>query len=501
MADDQDNAQAPHADEPEGAEAQEPKEEFQCTVTVEDSGAWKKKIKVDILRPQIDKEFDDQYAQLRNTAEVPGFRKGRAPRRLIEKRYGRETADQTKLRLMARAFQKIEKDHDFEVLGEPDFDPEKIELPEQGDLTFEYEVEIKPQFELCELEGIQIEKPIFEITPERIGEAVDRLRRRAGRIEDVSAEPAQQDDMVTADVTMKVADVDEPEHIADCHIRVDSTAIRGVLIEDMAKTLEGAKVGDVKTCSADVPETHENADYRGKKAEFTIELKIIERLVLAELNQEFFDSLGVSDEAELNSRIERSLEDRTDREVRTMMEQQVREHFDKNVQFDLPAGVAARHADRMLRRRYYELLQQGIPQRDIDENIEKLRAASSSQSMRELKLSFIMEQVADKLELQVSDAEVNGYVAQLASATQRRPERLREEMSRQGRLDGVTEALREQKAIDKILETADVVDAPPPDAKPAAKTTKKKTRKKTAKKTSANDEEKEVKPEATSSDS
>ena len=92
--------------------------------------------------------------------------------------------------------------------------------------------------------------------------------------------------------------------------------------------------------------------------------------------------------------------------------------------------------------------------------MEKLRASSSTQAARELKMSFIMERVADKLEIKVGEAKLNGHIAQMAAQQRRRPERLRDELQREGRLELLESEIREEEAVDRILEMAEVVDAP-----------------------------------------
>ncbi len=447
----------------------EEEEKFQCTIKVSESGPWKKKISIEVLRKEIDKELDRQFGELRWKAEVPGFRKGRAPRRLIEKRFGKDMSEQTKLRLMAQAFEQIEEEQDFEVLGEVDFDPEKLELPEEGDFNWEYEVEVKPEFEMPKLEGVRIEKPLFEVTRERVDEALEELQKRHGYQEEITEGPAQENDLVRAAVVMKVEGLDEEERDENYSIRVGPTVVMGVYIEDMAQTLKGARIGQTKKCQAEVIDTHVKEEYRGKKADFSIEVKGITRAIAAELNQDFFQKIGISDESELRQRIEEGLEQQAENEIRRMMAQQVYKYLDEKVKFELPAGVAARHADRFLARRYYELLQRGVAREMIDENLEKLQASSSEEANQKLKMSFIMETVADKLEIEVSEAEVNGVVAQIAAQYGRRPERFREELVREDRLETLKNQIRDERAVDKILEMAEVVDAPVKAPEPAPK--------------------------------
>src|SRR4030042_1077750 len=108
------------------------------TVTIEDAGPCKKKVMVEIPEETVKEATDEQYETLRKDAMVPGFRKGRVPRRLLEKRFGKETTEQIKLKLLAEASDSALKDNKLDVLREPDIDFEKVELPDSGPLKFEF---------------------------------------------------------------------------------------------------------------------------------------------------------------------------------------------------------------------------------------------------------------------------------------------------------------------------------------------------------------------------
>ena len=463
---------------------------LECTVKVEDTGAWKKKITIDIPRKEIDSALGTQYKELRRYAEVPGFRKGRAPQQLVEKRFGGEVNDQTKLRLLGQAFEIVDEKHDFEILGEPDFDPANVELPKSGDMHFEYEVEVRPEFELPEIEGIKVEKPLIEVDDAKIDDAVSELCNRYGTTDTVDG-AAKENDSVEADVTVIVKGIDENELLKGIVLRVsgDGGAIAGVALEGLGKTLKGAKAGDVKKTKGTAPETHANEAYQKNEVKFEIAVTSVKRMNPAELNEAFFAQLGVPSEEELRKYLEQDLEAKADKEVRQVMAKQIEAYFDSKIDFELPAGVAARHGARVLQSRYYELMNMGIPQESIAENIEKLRASTSEQAMKELKRNIIMEDVVEKLNITVSDPEVNGWIYQIASQYGRRPEKVRDELQSNGRLEELKSQIGMEKAIDKILEMAEVVDGP---VDSGAKTTAKKgkTTKKTAKKVAKKAEDK-----------
>ncbi|MHC4635744.1 MAG: trigger factor [Planctomycetota bacterium] len=123
-------------------------------VTIREIGPCKKKVVIEIPEETVKKATDEQYDRLQKEAAVPGFRKGRAPRRLLEKRFGKETKEQIKLKLLADAGDTAIKDNEIKVLRDPDIKYEKVELPDSGTLTFDFEVEVRPEFKLPKLEGI-----------------------------------------------------------------------------------------------------------------------------------------------------------------------------------------------------------------------------------------------------------------------------------------------------------------------------------------------------------
>jgi len=145
------------------------------TVSVEEIGPCKKKVTVEIPEETIKEMADEQYQELRRDAILPGFRKGRAPRRLLEKRFGKETKENIKLKLLAEASEAAMKAQKLDVLTDPEVDFEHIELPETGSMKFTFEIEVRPEFELPAMEGIAVTKPKLEVTEEQIDHEIEQL--------------------------------------------------------------------------------------------------------------------------------------------------------------------------------------------------------------------------------------------------------------------------------------------------------------------------------------
>ncbi len=126
------------------------------TVEVEDVAALKKKVAVTVPRGRIDAKMNEMFGELRTTAQVPGFRVGRAPQRLVEKRFGKEVAQDVRNALVGESIGSAIEDAELKTLGEPNIDLDTIELPDSGDMTFSFEVEIEPQFDLPDTGGIKV---------------------------------------------------------------------------------------------------------------------------------------------------------------------------------------------------------------------------------------------------------------------------------------------------------------------------------------------------------
>jgi trigger factor len=481
-----DNAEQQTEEQPT-AEEESPKPKN--TVTIEEAGPCKKKVSIEIPEEAIKMATDEQYENLRKEALLPGFRKGRAPRRLLEKRFGKETTEQIKLSLLAEASESALKDNELDTLGEPDIDFEKIEMPEEGPLKFDFEVEVRPEFELPELEGISVTKTTLEVTDEQIDREIERLQRWSGvwtPRKDGAVEP---EDQIIADALIKTEGVEEQQKLDNIEIHIRQNGFVGeVPVEKLDELLTGAKCGETKEINVDVPKTYFREEYRGKKVEISVEIKDIKWLKPAELDQAFLTRLGMEDENELREKTQDTLQSRLETQVRTEMSEQIYQYLHDNTNLELPLDIVAQQATSLLQRQYQNLMMRGLPREQLNEQLEQLQAGSEEQAKKQLKTFFIMDKVAEKLDIKVSDEEINGHIAQLAIQRQQRPEKMREDMERNGSLAQFTLEVRQNKCVEKLLETANITEKKPEkkakkDKKPAKKTTKTAKKKEPKKKT------------------
>jgi len=441
-------------------EAQESKAP-QNIVTIEDIGPCKKRVTIEVPPESVRIAMDEQYNTLRREIVLPGFRKGRAPRRLLEKRFGKETADQVKLKLLADTSDAALKEKKLAILGDPEIDHEHIELPAEGPLKYQFDVEVWPEFELPALEGISVTRTKAEVTNDQVDEELTQLRRLSGiwtpREE---GQACQCDDQVVADVALKVEGVDEPEQFSNMEIHVRSHGfVAAIPVEKLDEWLAGVKPGDSKDTTVEVPKTYFRQEYRGKKVDIHVDVKEVKVLQPADLDEGFIKRYGVETEDQLRDKLRHILQHRLENQIRSDMAEQITKYLLDNAAFDLPLDVVAQQATTLLQRQSVRLLAQGLSRQQIEEHMETLRANSEEQAKEQLKTFFVVDKVCDKLGIEVTEEEVNGHIAQLAIQRGQRPERLKEQMERDGSLTQFRLEVRQSQCISKLLESAKITEA------------------------------------------
>jgi len=469
--------QAVESQEEEKKEEEAP--ELRNTVTIEEAGPCKKKVIIEIPEAKIKKATDEQYESLRKEAVVPGFRKGRAPRRLLEKRFGKETAEQVKLQLLADASNAAVKDSELKSLGEPDIDFEQIKLPEEGPMTFDFEVEVRPEIDLPSLEGIPVMRTKLEVTDEQVDREIEQMQRWAGvwtpRAEGAAVEL---EDQIIADVVLKAEGVEEEQKLNNIEIHVRPNGFVGAIpIEKLDELLVGAKAGEHKETSVEVSKTFFREEYRGKKVDIQIDIQDVKWLKPAELDESFLKRYEVENEDELREKIQDTLHSRLESQTRAEMSDQIYRYLLDNTDFDLPLDIVAEQASTVLQRQYTSLLMRGLSREQIDEQFEQLQAGSEERAKEQLKTFFIMDKVGDELDISVTEDEINGHIAQLAAQRGQRPERMREEMARNGTLAQFSLEVRQDKCIAELLETAKITEKKAKKTRADKKSSKKAARK------------------------
>lgn len=449
-------------------------------VEIRDLGSLRRRLEITVPAEVIDDALRQELDELRHEAQLPGFRRGHAPPVLIEKRFGPQVRESLKARVVGQAYLAVVEREKLDVLGDPLFEVpadggvkltgfeqalEQLTLPQHGELHFACEVEVRPTFELPELKGIPIREPDIRITDQDIDERLARQARIRGRYEP-SAEPARDaDDLVVADVVLTV-DGTEVKREENVQVGVRPARLDGIPIPDLGEKLRGARPGERRVVACTIPDDYERTDLRGRPAELAFQVHEVKRLVPLPL-EELAAQLGAASTAELRELARQELENERERLARRARREQVFQYLLDHTALELPAGLSARQTDRAVMRRVIELQQMGVPPDEIEAQIDRLHTTARDEVARDLKLEFILEKVAEQLDVTVRDEEVNSEIARIARVYGRRFDRVRDELQRRGLLLQLVEQIRIDKCVQRLLEHARRVEPEPPAAAPA----------------------------------
>lgn len=434
---------------------------FDYPVEIEEAGPAAKKVKVTVPRDRIDSYSQQQMGDIRSEAALPGFRKGKAPRHLIEKRFGKALRDQVQGDLLRESYQQALERNSLAVLGEPEFeDAENLKLPDEGDFTYSFTVEVQPEFDVPSVQELTVRKPKIEITDEHVQQARQNLREQQGSLMPVEDRGVEENDYLIADVVLKHGD-DQIAEQQDAQLVARPGRISGIEVPDFADQVKGLKPDEERTLQIKAPEDHPDEKVRGKDLQIIVKLKDLKAMVPAEIDEAFLESLGFTTEQELLDALREQMVERVEADIKQSMRKQVRDHLLANTQFDVPRRLAERQADRVINRRAMDLVMRGMPREQVSASLEQIKQGADAEAARELQIFFILQKVADEKSIDVDERELNGQVAMMAINQGQRPEALRERMQKDGTMANLYIQMREQKTLDALIEEANVEEFEP----------------------------------------
>lgn len=436
-------------------------EERPNKVEIKDAGPCLKKITIEVPAETVNERLNGSFSTLATQAQIPGFRKGRAPAALIERQFGAAVRKETKEQLVASAYQQVVEEHKLKVLGDPSSESlESIEVQPGKPLKFELEVEVAPEFTVPGVEGIAVLKPLFDVTDEFVDTEIKKICVHEGTLEERQApEPG---DYLTGHAVM-VGDKDGHEfyNLKGAVVQVPPPdregkgMILGIMVDNFAKQLGLPKPGETATIKTKGPENHELESVRGAPLTITFAVDRCDRIIPAPI-ADVVKSTGWGDEQQLREAVRNRLRQRVMIDQQVAMRRQIADYLTTNTTMELPERTTAAQTARIVQQQRLELMYRGFEPNQIEEHLAQLRNTSSEAAVRELKLFFILNAVADQLNIRVSENEIKGRIVQMAQERNVRPEKLQQELAQTGQMMGLFRQIREHKAMDAILAKANV---------------------------------------------
>ncbi len=441
-------------------------------VQVEDVGPCKKLVKIELPAERVDEELEKTYAQLNDGATVPGFRRGHVPRWLLRSRFGEQVDTDTKETLVSDSFEEAVKGQNLRPIGAPQFD-EEITFEAGKPLSFGVTIEVRPEFDIGDYSGLELKKPSTKATKAEIQERVDHVRRRYATLEDVTEGAPEEQDIATGRLVLQdggevYREIPEHQVIAGDHVFV------GMTPEETTEFLAGIEIGKSAEKKITIPDAFPDEAKRGAKMTLSFELTALRRPILPKVTAAWVKEIGFDSLDEFHEEIETAVGREKDRGAQDDLERQLIEQLLKKVDFELPEDVIKSMAERTLIRRSLDLRQRGMPPEEMEKQLDTMRAESEKSAHDAAKTFFILEEVADKERVFVTEEEVQARVEAIAANYGRSPDQVLRDLERDDRVSELRNSMREEKVKALLLEKATIKEAKraAPKAKAKAKSKK-----------------------------
>src|SRR5262245_21835447 len=458
----------PEADDPEttsgtalaeGTEGADAPFKMSLTVDIENAGPCKKHVKVVVPRADLDHFYNEAVKDLVTTAAVPGFRTGHVPRKLIEKRFRKEVGEQVRQKVLMQSLQQLGEDHKLDAINEPDLDVETLVLPEEGDFTYEFDVEVRPEFELPNYAGLTIKRPMRAITDAEVDAHLENYLSQFGQLVPHDG-PAEPGDYVLAEVTFESAGA-ELERPTEKQIRIrPKLRFTDAEVTGFDELMKGVRPGDRREATSKISVEASKVELRGEPVKITFEVKDVKRLRLPELNQEFLEQLEVESEAVLRQEIREVLERQVTYEQRQATRRQVLEKITSSADWELPESLVKRQVENALRREILEMQQAGFTDEQIRARQNELLQQQISMTRQALKEHFVLDKIATQEKLEVTPHDKDVEIAYMAMQRGESARKVRARLEKTGLIENLEAQILERKAVDVVLEKAVFQDVP-----------------------------------------
>ncbi len=439
-------------------------------IDVADVGPCRKKVHVEVAPEEVGEKLQQRFAELRTSTALPGFRRGRAPLQLVRRRFAEQVHNEVKVSLIAESYQKAVEENSLKPLEDPDIDPEKLELEEEKAFVFDTEVDVAPSFELPEYKGIKAVRKKAEVTDEEVDEVIEGLRKRSA--EQVPVEEGAQSEeghIVVADLGFSAGDevLWGEENVP---FRLSGNAIGPIRVPELVESLKGAKAGEEREVSAGFPDDFRDENLRGKQGTLKVKINEIKREELPEVSDEWAKRWGVDTVEQLRVRARHDVEQVKEDESKKDIDRQLVEKLLAEADFELPEGLVERRAKRRASSFRFQLLYQGVPAEEVEKRAEEIEKTSRGATERDLKAEFYFAEIAEKENLQPSEAEVDQWLQAIAARRGVPAQRYRRELEERGELDALRNQLMEFKVLQFLRDHAEVVEESPERAVPPEET-------------------------------
>jgi trigger factor len=431
-------------------------------VSVENLAPCKKLVRVEVEAQQVDDTFNTVTKDFQRHASLPGFRPGKAPRDMVLRKYEKDITDEVKRKLISDSYREAVDEKKLEVVGYPDI--EEIQFGRGKTLQFAATIETAPEFELPEYKGLEVKKEARKVTDEDIEKAIDALRQQQLDFKTVER-PAQNGDIAVVNFT----GTSDGKPITDIAATAKGlTEQKNFWVEmepksfipGFADQLLGAKAGDKRTVNVDFPADFVTPELQGKKGVYEVEVVEVKEKVLPTLDDAFAKSFGADDVQKLREGVRRDLENELNYSQNRSVRNQLIGAMMSKVNFELPASAVEQETRNVVFDLVRENQKRGVSRELIEQEKDKIYSAAAQNAKDRVKVSFLLQKIAEKENIKVSQEEVARRVQTMAAMYQIPPDKFIKDLQKRNGFVEIYDQLANEKVLEFIQQNAKIEEVP-----------------------------------------
>jgi trigger factor len=424
--------------------------------SVESVEGNKVKLSIEVDESEFDKAVDAAFRKLARSVRVPGFRPGKAPRRLLEARLGTDVARQEALRdALPDFYEQALREHDVDAIAPPEIDITSGE--DEGPVVFDAVVEVMPQIRVAGYEGLRVALPSITVTDEEVDAQIDRLRDQFGELRTVSRQ-ARAGDHVSMD--RRVYRHDETLLTAEDELYEVG---KGSIAAELDDQLRGSRAGDILKFNTTLPDAGTAFGHAAGEVTFQVLVKEVREKVLPDVTDEW---AGEASEFETVAELRENLRAQSDAVKRLQAALAVREKVIEAlvelVDDEMPSSLVGAEMERRSQLLAHRLGHQGVTLEEYFEatgmSRDEFLVGLQEDAVRAIKADLALRYVADAEGVEVTDEDVEAEIATLASRQDTTPHALRRQLESEDRLPEVRSGIRKSKALEWLIDHTEYVD-------------------------------------------
>jgi trigger factor len=414
----------------------------------EDVSPVKKIVEVEIPADLISAEAQRVTTDFSRQASIPGFRPGKVPAGIVRTRFAKEIQEQVMERLLPRTFHEAIADKGLEVVGDPHLQHVDAVI-EGAPVKYKAEFEVKPQFELREYRGLAIDDPKIEVADDDVDKMIERLREQASVYRPETERGLQQNDFAMIEMTTSAEGIDPETRGGHFQLGEETP------LTELHESLRGKKPGETASFDKTYPDDAQNENFRGKNIHHDVTLKEIRVQEKPEITDEFAQSTGGWDSvAQMREAITADIQKHREQEVRRMKQGQIGERLLATHEFEVPETLVEEEVGKSLQNYARFLASQGVDIEKAEIDWRKMRDEFLPEAAKRVRRSLILEQIAKKENLIVSDVEVDAEIRRAAKDADRDFAEVKHRLRHDGGYEQLRMSLSQEKALDFVVREA-----------------------------------------------